>query len=97
MNRTDEALEALQRAVELAPEDPVVRLVLGNTFLEKGDRERAASLFREASELAPSDLDVHVTLYTLFSSMGLEEDAGREERAIRTIQGAPEAEPGQGP
>ncbi len=86
LQRVDDALAALSRATELAPSDPVLHLALGNVYQQKGDKEKAAEALRKASSLAPMDMQMHLTLYMLFSSMGLDEDARREEQELEKIQ-----------
>ena len=86
LNRVDDALAALSRATELAPSDPVLQLALGNVYQRKGDKEKAAQALRRASSLSPMDMQMHLTLYMLFSSMGLKDDAQREEQELQKIQ-----------
>jgi Flp pilus assembly protein TadD len=49
--RPREALEPLQRALQIKPKYPLSRVSLGYAYLDLGDRDRAKSLFREAIAL----------------------------------------------
>ncbi|WP_324717571.1 peptidylprolyl isomerase [Carboxydochorda subterranea] len=86
LKKLDEAVAAFQKATELAPSDPVLQLALGNAYQQKGDKAKAAAAFRKASELSPMDLQMHLTLYMMFSSLGLKDDAAREEQELEKIQ-----------
>jgi adenylate cyclase len=49
------ALSAIERAVELAPNDPIVLRTLGNVMAYCGQHQKAVSAFRRAVRIAPFD------------------------------------------
>lgn len=55
LGQADEALPALERAVELAPEQAAAHAALGAVFRDRHDWPRAAHAFGEAVRLAPHD------------------------------------------
>jgi tetratricopeptide (TPR) repeat protein len=61
-NRHDMALQAAQRAVDLAPEEPDLRIQLGNLLAISGNLEGAYQAYQQASELAPYEPDYLVSL-----------------------------------
>jgi len=55
--RADEAIEKLDKAIELAPEGAFLYYDLANAYRQKGDNRKAYSLYLKAAELQPdSDL-----------------------------------------
>lgn len=54
-SRYDLALEAIQAAVALAPDNPVLQVELGATFALQGDLEAAYQAYLQAIQLAPRD------------------------------------------
>ena len=55
--RVDEAIEKLEKAIELAPEGAFVHFDLANAYRQKRDYRKAYTLYRKAAELQPnSDL-----------------------------------------
>jgi tetratricopeptide (TPR) repeat protein len=54
LDRSSEAVAAVQQARFLEPESPLVRLALGRVFESRGQLEQAASAYAEAVRLDPS-------------------------------------------
>jgi tetratricopeptide (TPR) repeat protein len=54
------------RAMRFAPDDPVVRLVLGIYRVKKGDREGALTAYNEALKLAPGSAEAHYNIGLLY-------------------------------
>lgn len=55
----DEALAAVQQAVELAPEMPEAHQGLGRALLRQGEFAQAEAVFRRGLQLAPAFADLH--------------------------------------
>lgn len=56
-DRVDEAIEKLDKAIELAPEGAFVHYDLANAYAQKGDYKKAHTLYLKVAELQPdSDL-----------------------------------------
>src|SRR5918994_1477593 len=51
--QTDEAAEVLQRGREVAPDDPVIPLYLGQAYERAGDKGRAIQYWNDYLELEP--------------------------------------------
>lgn len=75
--RHEEALSQYRKALEVAPEDPVVRQSLGSALAAQGDVEGALEQYREAVRLAPDDPDLNHDLGFLASRLGHPAEARR--------------------
>ena len=80
------ATQALEKARDLYPEEPYIRLLLGTVYRDAGARDKARQEFKTASENGGLDILLHVRLQSLFKSMGLSEDAKAEEARIAEIR-----------
>ena len=89
-NRRPEARQALEQALPLAPEQPLLLNFLGYGKLERGeDIDAAEAMIRKASDLAPENASIT-------DSLGWAEyKRGRLPQAIATLQRAAQAEPSQ--
>ncbi len=73
--RFKEALDALQIAVRLKPDDPLTRYNLGVTYASLGQTDRAAVAFQDAIRLKPDDPITHYNLGILHHLQGDHEAA----------------------
>ena len=89
-NRWPEAKAALQQALVLAPEQPLLLNFLGYAKLERGeDMDASEAMIRKASELAPDDASITDSLgWAQFKR-------GKIAEAIETLQKAAEKDPDQ--
>ena len=89
-NRWPEARAALQQALALAPDQPLLLNFMGYGQLERGENlESAEAMIRKASELAPDDASIA-------DSLGWAQyKRGKTDEAITTLQRAAEKDPGQ--
>ena len=89
-DRWPEAKQALQQALTLAPDQPLLLNFLGYGKLERGeDMDAAEAMIRKASALAPDDASITDSLgWALFKR-------GRSAEAIETLQQAAEKDPDQ--
>ena len=89
-NRWPEARQALEQALVIAPEQPLVLNFLGYGKLERGeDLDAAEATIRKASELAPEDASIT-------DSLGWAQyKRGKIDEAIVTLQRAAEKDPDQ--
>lgn len=89
-NRWPDAKAALQQALTLAPDQPLVLNFLGYAKLERGeDMDAAEAMIRKASELAPDEASIT-------DSLGWAEfKRGKVDDAIATLQRAAEKDPAQ--
>jgi tetratricopeptide (TPR) repeat protein len=89
-NRWPEAKQALQQALAIAPEQPLLLNFLGYAKLERGeDVDAAEAMIRKASELAPDDASITDSLgWAQFKR-------GKVADAIATLQRAAEKDPDQ--
>ena len=89
-DRWPEARAALERAHQLAPDNPLVLNYLGYAKLERGEElDKAEALIAEASRRAPRDASITDSLgWAQFKR-------GRLEDAIATLERAAASDPGQ--
>ena len=89
-DRWPEAKAALEQALAIAPEQPLLLNFLGYAKLERGeDMDAAEAMVRKASELAPDDASITDSLgWAQFKR-------GKVEDAIDTLQRAAEKDPDQ--
>ena len=89
-NRWPEAKTALQQALAVAPDQPLLLNFLGYAKLERGeDMDNAEAMIRKASELAPDDASITDSLgWAQFKR-------GKVDEAITTLQTAAEKDPDQ--
>ncbi len=69
------AVEALDKAIGLAPDSQPIRVNLGNILLEGGDPGRAEVVLKEAAEHDREDPAPLLSLFTLYRQSGREDDA----------------------
>ena len=88
--RWPEAKAALQKALSLAPDQPLLLNFLGYAMLERGENvDGAEAMIRKASQLAPDDASIT-------DSLGWAEfKRGKVDDAIETLQRAAEKDPTQ--
>ena len=89
-NRWPEARQALQQALALQPDQPLLLNFMGYGELERGENvEAAEAMIRKASELAPDDASITDSLgWAQFKR-------GKLHEAIATLQKAAEKDPEQ--
>jgi tetratricopeptide (TPR) repeat protein len=89
-NRWPEAKAALQEALAIAPDQPLLLNFLGYAQLERGENmETAEAMIRKASQLAPDDASITDSLgWAQFKR-------GKVEESIDTLQRAAEKDPDQ--
>jgi Flp pilus assembly protein TadD len=90
----DVAAEAA-KAVELAPNDPIILVRAGHLLLHRGDREAARSCAARASELASPDFVLREgldNLTGLLAALAGEDDLA-EEKLRAAVDGEPSSEP----
>ncbi len=73
--REEEALPALQRAVDLLPDDAPARCNLGRALRHTGQLDAAMAHFRRAVEIKPDFADAHNNLGNVFEDLGQLQDA----------------------
>lgn len=87
-----DSLVALQKAVELLPDDPEVRNSLGSLLKELGRLEESETAYRQALQLDPGFPIAHYNLGTLFQSQGsLQKAEESYRRAVLLKPDFPEA------
>ena len=89
-NRWPQAKAALQQALALAPDQPLLLNFMGYAMLERGeDMDNAEAMIRKASQLAPDDASIT-------DSLGWAEfKRGKVTEAIDTLQKAAQKDPDQ--
>jgi tetratricopeptide (TPR) repeat protein len=89
-NRWPEAKQALQQALAIAPDQPLLLNFMGYGQLERGENlDTSEAMIRRASELAPDDASITDSLgWAQFKR-------GKTDEAISTLQKAAEKDPDQ--
>jgi predicted Zn-dependent protease len=91
LGRHEEALSALQRVVQLRPEEPAYLLTLGATWLTKPDLAEAEQAFRRLLKLQPENAQGQLHLgYVLLKQKRYPEARELLERSVRQDASAPE-------
>jgi len=62
------AIDRLERAVGIAPDDPRVRRALGMAYVRLPDRGKALASLRRAAEAAPDDVELQLMLSRLYAA-----------------------------
>ena len=75
MNKLDEGVESLSRALELSPDNPVIYRDLGLVSIDRGLLESAEHFFLKALELKPDDLELKEMLGNIYFNSGLYDKA----------------------
>jgi predicted Zn-dependent protease len=87
LQRVDEAVAMLQRAVERSPADPMPRLTLGRAYLQKGNFAAAIPLI-EPQLAEDGDGSLHVQLARAYTGVGRPEIAEALLKRSQEIQRA---------
>lgn len=82
------AIEFLQRAVELAPNNPSVHEELSHVYAAQPDLTRAQAELEKAIELAPSVSSLHYQLGQLYRRQGLAAQAKKEFELTAKLSGS---------
>ncbi|MGE5588305.1 MAG: SurA N-terminal domain-containing protein [Clostridia bacterium] len=80
------ATQALEKARDIYPEEPYIRLLLGTAYRDAGARDKARQEFKAASEHGGLDILLHIRLQSIFQSMGLDDDAKAERDKVAGIR-----------
>jgi tetratricopeptide (TPR) repeat protein len=74
----DEALPAAQKAVQLAPDSADAHYVLGRTWTELGEAQKAIGELEVASRLSPSSPEIHFALARAYTKANQPDKASQE-------------------
>ena len=77
MNRLDEGVESLSRALELSPDNPVIYRDLGLVSIDRGLVEAAEKFLLKALEFKPDDLELKEILGNIYFNNNLYDKAIR--------------------
>lgn len=78
LSKPDEAVEMLNKAVQIDASIELAHLDLGEIHAEAGRRDAALHEFELAGKLAPNDVNVHWRLARLYRTMGRQQEAKAE-------------------
>lgn len=85
VNRDQEALDVLQRILELAPDHPTPYVQLGQVYLKRSDAEQAKTAFEESNQINPFNPEVHVGLANAYAILGDGAGSAKEKGIARTL------------
>lgn len=87
----DEALALAQKAVELAPQNPAGRNILGRVLLNRDDVEGAIRNLEMGVKIAPFSREMRFELARAYAKAGRTQDAAREREAFQKLDQAARA------
>ena len=90
---TDARADA-ERALKLRPEDGLLYLIIGRSFIIDQQWDKASTALQRAEALAPDNYEVHYALTTVYSALHQTEDAVAERKMF--VQAYAVAHPGGG-
>jgi Flp pilus assembly protein TadD len=88
INRADEAMPLIQKAIEIDPNFSRAHLDLGILYADAGRQEDAIREFKLATKLTPEDPTPHWRLARLYQSMGRKEEAAAEFQTTNSLHKA---------
>jgi len=77
-NQPEKAVEYLQKALEIAPDDPKAHQQLGKAYFNLNNLPKALDELEKAAQLAPNNAPVHYILAQVYRKQGLGEKAKGE-------------------
>ena len=84
MGKRDQALQTLEKAAELAPDNPMIQNALAVEYLRVGDYSNAATQLQETVRIAPGLIVARVNLANAFRGLKEYENAARTyEQALK--------------
>jgi tetratricopeptide (TPR) repeat protein len=90
-NETDEALALARKAVELAPQNPAGRNILGRILLNRGDVDEAIGHLETGVKISPMSREMRFELARAYAKAGRTADAAREREAFQKLDQAARA------
>jgi tetratricopeptide (TPR) repeat protein len=77
-NQPEQAIEYLQKAIEIAPSDSKAHQQLGKAYFNLNELPKALAELEKAADLAPNNAPVHYVLAQVYRKRGLQEKAKLE-------------------
>lgn len=87
LGRNAEALEILQRAVKIVPDDAQAYVLMGRIYWAEGKRIDARIAYQKAVIIEPDNIAARLGLAAAIRSLGDEQGADSEMEAIRAGEG----------
>ena len=87
-DRTEEAAQAVEKALALTPEDPLVQATAGRVYVAQHKYDLAVKHLEEAVRLRPDYVQARFTLAQAYRELGRKEDAARESREFQRLRAA---------
>jgi tetratricopeptide (TPR) repeat protein len=88
------ATPVLQQALRVRPQSAEAMLALGECFNRAGDGQRARPLLETAAKAMPNSIEAHQELASVYKTLNLPKDAGRERAAVARLEAAFSAKSG---
>ena len=82
----DSARKHVERALELAPQDPAVLALAGRIAFEQKQYDRAAERLQAAIRLGPQLVEAHADLAKTYAALGRHQDEQAELERVRVIR-----------
>lgn len=87
LQRNDEAIDALNKALETEPELSDVYLVLAQIYLEENDAQKLEETLKAYLDYYPDDTDIRVTYLQTLATLDKEEEAREQGKIIISTPG----------
>lgn len=92
LNRSQESMAALQRAVALDPENGYAHELLGKLYQDAGKQDEAIVEFEAAHRLRPGDREAIYRLYRIYNSKGDKTNGARLQKELEDLLASNRAE-----
>jgi tetratricopeptide (TPR) repeat protein len=86
LNRDEEALQILKRALAVAPDHPTPYTQLGRVCLKMKDFEQARKAFEESIQISPFNPEIHVGLAEAYAMLGDTAGAAKERQIVHKLR-----------
>jgi Tfp pilus assembly protein PilF len=87
--KNDAALDELQAAARLAPDNAEMTVALGDEYFNREQWQKAAEVYRKAIAINPSDDALHTKLGHALFSLGLKDEANLEYKKANELRRKP--------
>jgi cellulose synthase operon protein C len=85
-DKTESAAQSIEKALALAPEDPLVQATAGRVYVAEHKYDVAVQHLEQAVHLQPENAQARFTLAQAYRALGRKEDAARESEEFERLR-----------
>lgn len=85
-DKTESAAKSIEKALALAPEDPLVQATAGRVYVAERKYDLAVQHLEQAVHLQPENAQARFTLAQAYRALGRKEDAARESQEFERLR-----------